>query len=315
MENKITLINSILDRINEGKMQNSPLMEIDQEVEVSRSVCKIISTFGLGTGFFIKIDLKNESYYYLMTNEHVVTREMIEKKEEIEIKYENQRQTLIINLDSKERIIKDFLYLNIDLIIIQILPKDKINDCYFLLPNLEYLNGYDQFVDKEVYILQYAQGGNLQFSVAKIKSINLYSNEFTHLSSTAKGSSGSPIIIKGSTFVLGIHKQTNPKEKENYGNFIGPVIDALKNKVKIEKIKQFNWSYEGEMINNKKEGNGKLVFKNGELYIGQFKNNKFNGNGVYYYKKNKIKYMGNFVDNFYQGEGTLYNNKGEFYIG
>ena len=33
--------------------------------------------------------------------------------------------------------------------------------------------------------------------------------------------------------------------------------------VKIEKKQLFNWSYEGEMVNDKKEGNGRLVFKNG----------------------------------------------------
>ena len=308
-------MNNLLERINQCKTINSHLLRIDQEIEVSKSVCKIITSSFLGTGFFIKINIKNESFYYLMTNDHVVKRDLIEKKDEIEIKYDNQSQTLIINLDNEKRIIQDFLYLNIDLIIIQILPQDKIDDKYFLLPNLEYLNGYNQFVDKEIYILQYAEGGNLQFSLDKIKSVNSYTNELTHLSSTSKGSSGSPIILKGSKFVLGIHKRRNKKEEENYGNFIGPVIDALKSKVKIEKLKKFNWSYEGEMVNDKKEGKGKLVFKNGEFYIGKFKDNKFNGKGVYYYKKNKIKYMGNFVQNHYEGEGTLYKRNGEYYIG
>ena len=52
--------------------------------------------------------------------------------------------------------------------------------------------------------------------------------------------------------------------------------------MKIEKIKLYNWLYEGEMLNNKKEGNGRLVFKNGSYYVGQFKNNKFNGKGAFY---------------------------------
>ena len=74
------LINNLLERINEGKILNSPLLDIDKQVEVSKSVCKIITSSAMGTGFFIRIDIKNESFYYLMTNEHVVTRDMIEKK-------------------------------------------------------------------------------------------------------------------------------------------------------------------------------------------------------------------------------------------
>ena len=315
MEKEENISDSILDRINQGKMLNSPLMKINKQVEVSKSICKIITSSQLGTGFFIKLDVEKDSLNFLMTNEHVITQEMIEKKEEIEIKYENQKKSLIISLDDKGRLIKDFLYLNIDAVIIQILPKDKIQDDFFLLPNIEYLKGYEQFENKEVYILQYAAGGELQCSAQIIKKINLYKNEFSHLSSTLKGSSGSPIILKGSTFVLGIHKQANKKETENYGNFIGPIIDSLKKGVKIEKKKLFNWFYEGEMVNDKKEGNGRLVFKNGNYYVGQFRNNKFNGRGIFYYKRNVIKYIGDFVDNLYEGNGIKYYENGESYEG
>ena len=46
--------------------------------------------------------------------------------------------------------------------------------------------------------------------------------------------------------------------------------------------------------NQIKEGYGRLIFKNGEIYIGQFHNDIYNGKGVLYYKKNKEKYEGNY---------------------
>ena len=258
--NEENLINDLYDRINQGKMKESPLVKINKQVEAYKSICKIITSSQLGTGFFIRLDIGKVPFNFLMTNEHIITQKMIYKKEQIEIKYENQKKTLFIDLDDKERIINDFLYLNIDAVIVQILPKDYIKEDYFLLPNIEYLKGYEQFKNKSVYILQYAAGGVLQCSSQIIKDINLYTNELTHLSSTLSGSSGSPIILKGSTFVLGIHKQVHLKESENVGNFIGPIIDALKKEVKIEKIQLYNWLYEGEMLNNKKEGNGRLWY-------------------------------------------------------
>ena len=315
MKKEENISDSILDRINQGKMINSPLININKHVEVYKSICKIITSNQLGTGFFIKLNVGKNPFNFLMTNEHVITQEMIEKKKEVEIKYENQKKSLNISLDVEKRMIKDFLYLNIDVVIIQILPKDEIQEDFFLLPNIEYLNGYEQFENKQIFILQYAAGGELQCSAQIIKKINLLKNEFSHLSSTLKGSSGSPIFIKGSTYVLGIHKQTNKKETINYANFIGPIIDALRKEVKIEKKQLFNWSYEGEMVNGKKEGNGRLVFKNGNFYVGQFKNNKYNGKGIFYYRPNAIKYMGDFVDNYYEGNGIIFYENGEFYEG
>ena len=315
MEKEENISDSIPDRINQGKMINSPLIKINMQVEVYKSICKVITSSQLATGFFIKLNIGKNPLNFLMTNEHIITQEMIEKKEQVEIKYENQAKSLNIRLDVEKRMIKDFLYLNIDVVIIQILPKDEIHEDLFLLPNIEYLNGYEQFENKEIYILQYAAGGELQYSEQIIKKINLYKNEFSHLSSTLKGSSGSPIFIKDSIYVLGIHKQTNKKQSENYANFIGPIIDALRKEIKIEKKQLFNWSYEGEMVNDKKEGNGRLVFKNGNFYVGQFKKNKYNGKGIFYYKRNAIKYMGDFVDNHYEGNGIIFYENGESYEG
>ena len=51
-----------------------------------------------------------------------------------------------------------------------------------------------------------------------------------------------------------------------------------------------NIIYEGDWIEDKKEGNGKEIYENGEYYIGQFKNGLRNGKGKLYYANGNIKY-------------------------
>ena len=302
--------------VNQVLNPNSDLKPIDNLVDIGKSICKIITHDSLGTGFLIKLERNKKPFYCLMTNEHVITQEKISNKETIKINYDNQHKNFEIKLDKNERFIQDYLYLGIDATIIEILLKDNIPELYFLLPNLEYLHSYEIFKDKKIYIFQFPKGGILSYSIGTIKEVNIYKKQMSHLASTLEGSSGSPIIIYGSNLVLGIHKQANLKLKENYGNFIGPIIDALQKDLKIGKIIIDNCIYEGELAENKiNEVNGKLTFKNGEMYIGQLKNDRYNGKGVLYYKKNKAKYEGDFLEGKYDGKGKLiYENK-EYYIG
>ena len=163
---------------------------------------------------------------------------MIDSKKEILIYYNNQDNYFNINLNESERMIRSFRYLNIDSTVIEILEKDNIKDKYFLHPNLDYINGYKQFENMEILIPQYPGGKSISYSEGKIKLIiheTFY--EFSHSSSTLSGSSGSPIFLKGTKLVLGIHKQRNKSKIENYSQFIGPKIDLLENDFKFVKKK------------------------------------------------------------------------------
>jgi len=55
-------------------------------------------------------------------------------------------------------------------------------------------------------------------------------------------------------------------------------FDKLENKWK---------SYEGNFVQGKFQGNGKLKLNNGEEYIGSFKNGKVHGSGTYIKKDKK----------------------------
>ena len=194
------------ERKNEVETKSSVIKEININLyEVCKSVCKIIYKNNFGTGFLIKLYKGEKELFCLMSNQHVITKEMIESKEIIDIRYNLEKKWLKIKLDEKERFIK--YNEQIDFTIVEIISEDKIKDKYFLLPKI---NDMD-YINKEIYIVQFPEGKNLSFSEGIIKSIN--DHELVYDASTRSGSSGSPIILKDSTEVIGIHKQRNLYKK------------------------------------------------------------------------------------------------------
>ena len=88
--------------INDSKMKsvNSCLLE------VCPSICKINFSNTTGTGFLIKLYKNDEPLFTLMTNEHIITKDMIEEKETIEVYYDNQKKRIKITLNEDERSMK-----------------------------------------------------------------------------------------------------------------------------------------------------------------------------------------------------------------
>ena len=208
------------DRENEVEIANSEIKEIDLNLnEVCKSICKIIYKNKFGTGFFIKLYILEKELLCLMTNHHVIKKDMIESNEMIDLKYNCEKKWIKIKLDKKERFIK--YNEEMDFTIVEMIVDDKIKDKYFLLPNI---NNID-FINKNIYIVQFPGGKNLSYSDGKIKDINDF--EIIYDASTKSGSSGSPILLKNTTEVIGIHKQGNITKKENYGTLISSIIQLL----------------------------------------------------------------------------------------
>ena len=65
--------------------------------------------------------------------------DMVAKKENLLFYFDNEKKSREIKLDTDERYIKSFIDINIDAIIIEILPKDNIPADYFLMPNIDYI--------------------------------------------------------------------------------------------------------------------------------------------------------------------------------
>ena len=72
--------------------------------------------------------------------------------------------------------------------------------------------------------------------------------------------------------------------------------------------------YEGQYIDNKIHGEGIYNFASGSKYIGEFRQNKRHGQGTYIFVSGN-KYVGEFKNGKYNGQGTFTFNSGEKYVG
>ena len=291
-------------RIKECILQNlkEPFEKIDrQKMNVSKSVCKLIirtkSEMIKGTGFLLKIPLDLEEFYCLLSNEHVIKQDIINTNNNIYISYDNEYE-INLKLDPSKRYIKSFIDEGLDITVVEILEEDKISKDHFLYNEL--LIDDNKLINSQIYIPQYAKGKELVNARGKIIKINKY--EFTHLANTEYGSSGSPIFLINSERVIGIHKESNRDQTENYGDFIYPIIDIIKNDIKMKR-------------NMGKYINGKYIYEDGKYYLGEFKNNLPNGKGVKYYSNGNIQYEGHIMNGKYEGKGKFIWEDGRYYIG
>ena len=233
-----------------------------------------------------------------MSNEHVISEDMIQNKNTIYIYYDNEFKLVNIKLDEKERYIKSFKDNSLDVTVVEILDKDNISKDFFLAPESSDKN--KDLVNSQIYILQYPKGGQIKFARGTIEEINNY--EFTHLVSTDQGSSGSPILFEKTFRVIGIHKSCNKDKTENYADLINPVLKIIKNDI----IKKRN---------NGKYENGKYIWDDGKYYLGQFKNNLPHGKGIKYYLNGNILYEGDFINGKFEGYGKYFYDNGDYFIG
>ena len=167
---------------------------------------------------------------FLITNYHNLNENQINKIINIEIY--NKEQIKII-FDSKYCT----FYEDIDLTIVEL--KDDyeiINDIGFLNYDLDYTKGYDQYLNKDLFILQYPKT-EIEIASGKITEI-LNNNEFKHNLDVEIGSSGSPIILTSTLQVIGIHKEGEQFSSLNIGIFIGELFkknkDRFKDNINIE---------------------------------------------------------------------------------
>ena len=259
-------------------------IDLDPNTEkiLSKKICRIvIESKGEkieGTGFFLAFPIDLELFYCLMSNEHIISNESINNNNIIFITYEGYK-TANIKLKKDKRYIKSYRDKNLDITVVQILEDDNISKECFLLPELD-IPINNGLINNDIYIPQYIGGKQLKNALGIIKNISIY--EITHLANTIKGSSGSPIFLKNSNKVIGIHKEGAPFKNENYGDFIYPVINIIKEDIRQKRIN-------GKYINNK------YIYDDDKYYIGEIKNNLPNGKGIKYYKNGNILYDGNFI--------------------
>ena len=73
--------------------------------------------------------------------------------------------------------------------------------------------------------------------------------------------------------------------------------------------------YEGDFVNGIIEGRGKMIWGNGNYYIGEFKGGCKHGKGTKYNSDGSIRYEGDYANDFPDGNGKCYFDNGDYYIG
>ena len=284
------------------------------------------------SGFLILLDKHGHNFYFLMTNENIITKDMIRNKKKITIEFDDLKEKREIKLNLDERFIKEFTDIDIDVTIIEILPKDNIKKEFFSKPNEEYTEHFRELIDKEISIIYY-QNKKLDHSFGKIRELNKYEILIDDEGLSEKGLPGCPIFLKGSNEVVGIHKEGNkanligpivkffhnflPLEHGNY--YSGGIKNELKNDLMHGKgkiyYKEGNVLYDGEFIKDKFDGNGTYFDKEGNYYKGKWKNGLKHGKGITYFKNGRKQYEGQFIEGKAEGEGKYYYEDGNYYVG
>ena len=273
---------------------NNPIDDISNIMKVAKGTVKIEldNDKGVASGFFLKLERNNKEFYCLMTNAHVITKKMITNQEKIKIKYDNETKEINLELNEKERIIFCFMDFGIDITIIEIIPKDGIKDkTYFLNPKTD--NNYEEFIGKNIQIIQFPDGKKLSKSEQKItERFTKIDYMFYHNASTIEGSSGSPIILKDDDKVLGIHKGGIRGKKKNVGIFIGIILDVIKE--------------------YKRNGEGKDYYEDGKIkYEGNFVDDEYDDEKGKFYDESGNKYKGKFTKGKKNGDFSIYDKEGE----
>lgn len=227
-------------RVPEGDTNNR-MIKVEDSNKLNMSVVYIEAGAGIGSGFFLKLTIKDTSMKTLVTANHVVNTDMVNNQISITIHIKKKQEKKTIVLDKKFRKIFTFEKDKGDVTIIEIREQDKIEENLFLEIDTEYFSkGKDIYQEKDyrnIRVIQYPHGQELHYSDGIVKSTNEEKEfEFMHNASTAKASSGSPVILINSLKVIGVHKEGVEVGEENYATFIGYIKNILNEEDPIPKI-------------------------------------------------------------------------------
>jgi len=97
-----------------------------------------------------------------------------------------------------------------------------------------------------------------------------------------------------------------------------PTIDIFSNYNLNNKIKKYYIEdgniYNGDWLNDNKNGEGRMIYSNDDVYFGDWLNDKKNGIGIMSYANHDI-YEGNWKDDKKNGNGKMIYANGDIYTG
>ena len=162
----------------------------------------------------------------------------------------------------------------------------------------------------------------IEESILKAFNLNSFSeNEIKNISKTDEGEYNVSVLFKFTSKKTGIVKHIksttilkfNQDDKivQEYG-MGNPII--MYNSSKKVKKRYSDGSYEGNLINNKREGYGRFIHNDGTIYEGEFSGDKLNGKGKMVWKNGDV-YVGEFKDGELIGYGKMVWKNGGLYEG
>lgn len=180
-------------------------------------------------------------------------------------------------------------------------PKQKINDENKLKTN------FDQLVSRNIAKIKLGLNKKKLSKLAKksedtdVPSINIRSESESIKSVDLDVSSKSNELIN--------------KAKASKKIYQGEMAHNLRNGFGIYQYDNKFFRYEGEWKNGIKNGQGKLIMKDGSYIEGEFKNGEIFGKGYKYDKFRESEYTGDFLEGCYHGKGTMRSKNNFVYQG
>ncbi|XP_013083053.2 MORN repeat-containing protein 1-like isoform X3 [Biomphalaria glabrata] len=102
------------------------------------------------------------------------------------------------------------------------------------------------------------------------------------------------------------------RRKEPY---LGEKVNYLRNGYGTYVYENQFFRYDGEWVDGKKHGHGKLLMKDGTFYEGQFTKGEITGSGYKYFATSNAKYTGEFLCGEMHGNGMMAYKDGSVYKG
>lgn len=214
--------------VREQTFNDEAIMNLDTISKASNSLVKISTYRKTGNGFFLKFKLDDGIFKALITSYKTFCQLSKDNNTNFEIKYDKDLPEKIISLSKKE---KRAVYPlpEDDLCIIEILFTDYINDEFFLLLD-QSTNNQKNYKDSNIFVIQQSPRQEPSFSPGVIKYISEDNNsDFGYTAGTYQNSAGSPVVIRSSMKVIGVHRGVGEEKGVgmNFGNFFKPIIDKL----------------------------------------------------------------------------------------
>jgi hypothetical protein len=208
-----------------------------------KAVCEIKLSKGFGSGFFCKIPYtENDNLLLpvLITNDHVLSKEILNSKNDIEIIINGEIKILSLK---KRKIWNDK---EMDFTCIEIKEKEDNIHTFFNLDDNVLDNNSDNksYINKNVIVYGINKiGKKVSFSNGIIKKNKDFF--FTHTCNTFPGCSGGCIVNQSNNLVIGIHRgeiDIKNQKEGNLGIYIRSLIQRVK-KIKENLLLDVNYNY------------------------------------------------------------------------